>query len=156
MKLKAKSGKEFPLSVAACGKSKLLSQIISDFDLAAPIDVSDFEDELVQFVVEYLEETRTLELKELPKPVPGSLFMGMLTDYEKKIVATDDVEWIKSVMEIANFFDIQLLLDLFAAKLSLLLKNLSIKEIRELLGEENDFTEEELAELEEFIPKNVE
>lgn len=66
-----------------------------------------------------------------------------VSDFEKEFLESIDIKDLTPLIEAANFLNIESLLDLTTAKYAEILKNYTIKEIRELFNIEDDLTKQE-------------
>jgi S-phase kinase-associated protein 1 len=144
-------GQKVPIDETSCGKSKLLVGLLEDFkEDNADIPMPDIKGDVLKKVVEYLENYKDKDPKEIPKPLPSENLVDVTDQWDVDYINSVDLDTTFDIINAANYMDIKPLLDLSCAKIASLMKGKTADEIRTMFNIECDLTEEELKEYEEY------
>ena len=156
IKLESADGIIREVDVFLLSKSKLLSGLIEEYagdDEEIPL--SNVDDKNLDLIIQYLEHYKDMEPKEIPKPFPErtdeEFFKGILNDeWTYNYLTNLTLEELCHLIGAANYFQIDGLINIIAAKLAHEMCNCEIEEARQKFGIESDLTEEEIAEIDKY------
>ena len=155
-KLKSSDGQIESVDIKLLDKSKLLKGLIEDYqgdDDEIPLNEVDHKN--LKLILEYLEHFKDKEPKDIPKPYPEEVdeefFKNILDDqwtfdYLQKLKLDECI----SLVNAANYLQIDGLINLLAAKLAYEMSNCSVEEAKQKFQIEDDMTEEEKAEYDKY------
>lgn len=92
-------------------------------------------------VIQYCQYHKGKEILEIEKPLRKPLDQ-VVCDWDYKFIDKDNSTIVELIMA-ANYMNINSLMDLACAKISVIIKGKSPEQIRQIFGIENDFTPEE-------------
>ena len=138
------------IDVESAKKSDFLSGLIpSSPDQKKPIEL-DFKSEILKKVVEYLNYYKDKQPKEISKPLPTSNLKELIDEWDYNFINSIELENIFDIINAGNYMGIAPLLDLCHAKLSSVLKEKTLQELRVMFNMECDLSEEEIKLLDEY------
>ena len=127
----------------AC-KSVLVRGIVEDNDVNDEIPLPTVKKDILEKIIEYCEYIHKNAAPEIDKPLRSSNLSDVVNEYFANFVNLEQEVLFELIMA-ANFMDIKSLLELACAKVSSIIKGITIPEIRKYFNIENDFTPEEEA-----------
>ena len=132
-------------------KSKILENC-SEGDV---IPLKKVDSKNLDLIIMYLEHYKNMEPKEIPKPFPertdDEFLRGILNDdWTFDFLKNFSIEDAYSLVDAANYLQIEGLINILAAKLAHEMCNCEIEEARQKFGIEGDMTEEEIAEIDSY------
>ena len=132
-------------------KSKLLENCSED----EVIPLKEIDSKNLDLIIMYLEHYKNMEPKEIPKPFPertdDEFLRGILNDdWTFDFLKNFSIEDAVSLVDAANYLQIEGLINILAAKLAHEMCNCEIEEARQKFGIEGDMTEEEIAEIDSY------
>ena len=151
VKLKSSDGKLYEVPYDVIKKSKLLENSNEDENviLLNEIDSKNFD-----LVLQYLNHFKDKEPKEIPKPFPErtdeEFFRSILDDDWTYNFLQMSIEDAISLVNAADFLQLDGLINLLAAKLAHEMCNCEVEEARRKFGIECDMTEEEIEEYDKY------
>ena len=151
VKLKSSDGKLYEVPYDVIKKSKLLENSNEDENviLLNEIDSKNFD-----LVLKYLNHFKDKEPKEIPKPFPErtdeEFFRSILDDDWTYNFLQMSIEDAISLVNAADFLQLDGLINLLAAKLAHEMCNCEVEEARRKFGIECDMTEEEIEEYDKY------
>ena len=151
VKLKSSDGKLYEVPYDVIKKSKLLENSNEDENviLLNEIDSKNFD-----LVLQYLNHFKDKEPKEIPKPFPErtdeEFFRSILEDDWTYNFLQMSIEDAISLVNAADFLQLDGLINLLAAKLAHEMCNCEVEEARRKFGIECDMTEEEIEEYDKY------
>ena len=156
LKLKCKGNEIIELSSVFAKRSGLLSNLVKDFDVTEPIDLTNFTKEVVTNCVTYLEKMVNNKPYIFTKPLTTLDFVTKKTAFEKDFVEYKPLSELIELMEAAHFLDIEGLSNLVASKLACELQTRSFENLQALFGTECDLTEDQIKDLQGLYPDEIE
>ena len=151
VKLKSSDGKLYEVPYDVIKKSKLLENSNEDENviLLNEIDSKNFD-----LVLKYLNHFKDKEPKEIPKPFPErtdeEFFRSILDDDWTYNFLQMSIEDAISLVNAADFLQLDGLINLLAGKLAHEMCNCEVEEARRKFGIECDMTEEEIEEYDKY------
>ena len=151
VKLKSSDGKLYEVPYDVIKKSKLLENSNEDENviLLNEIDSKNFD-----LVLQYLNHFKDKEPKEIPKPFPErtdeEFFRSILDDDWTYNFLQMSIEDAISLVNAADFLQLDGLINLLAAELAHEMCNCEVEEARRKFGIECDMTEEEIEEYDKY------
>ena len=151
VKLKSSDGKLYEVPYDVIKKSKLLENSNEDENviLLNEIDSKNFD-----LVLQYLNHFKDKEPKEIPKPFPErtdeEFFRSILEDDWTYNFLQMSIEDAISLVNAADFLQLDGLINLLAGKLAHEMCNCEVEEARRKFGIECDMTEEEIEEYDKY------
>ena len=151
VKLKSYDGKLYEVPYDVIKKSKLLENSNEDENviLLNEIDSKNFD-----LVLQYLNHFKDKEPKEIPKPFPErtdeEFFRSILDDDWTYNFLQMSIEDAISLVNAADYLQLDGLINLLAAKLAHEMCNCEVEEARRKFGIECDMTEEEIEEYDKY------
>ena len=151
VKLKSSDGKLYEVPYDVIKKSKLLENSNEDENviLLNEIDSKNFD-----LVLQYLNHFKDKEPKEIPKPFPErtdeEFFRSILDDDWTYNFLQMSIEDAISLINAAEFLQLDGLINLLAGKLAHEMCNCEVEEARRKFGIECDMTEEEIEEYDKY------
>ena len=151
VKLKSSDGKLYEVPYDVIKKSKLLENSNEDENviLLNEIDSKNFD-----LVLQYLNHFKDKEPKEIPKPFPERIdeefFRSILDDDWTYNFLQMSIEDAISLVNAADYLQLDGLINLLAAKLAHEMCNCGVEEARRKFGIECDMTEEEIEEYDKY------
>ena len=156
VKLKSSDGKIFEFPIDILQKSKLFDDINqNDEDEENEIELKEVDGKNLERIIEYLKHYKDIEPKEIPKPFPDRTDDAFLKsilnddwtfDYLQSMTLDEAINLVNA----ANYLQIDGLINILAAKLAHEMCNCDVEEARRKFGIQGDFTEEELAEYDNY------
>ncbi len=115
---------------------------------------------LLEFIKEYVIYYENREIEQIEKPLKTSLsdvisewdneFLNKIVPFDEKEIKTyDKIIVLNELIILCNYLNIEPLLQLLCAKVASILRGKNKHEMREIMDQENDFTPEEEAQIEE-------
>ena len=132
-------------------KSKLLENCSED----EVIPLKEIDSKNLDLIIMYLEHYKNMEPKEIPKPFPertdDEFLRGILNDdWTFDFLKNFSIEDAYSLVDAANYLQIEGLINILAAKQAHEICNCEIEEARQKFGIEGDMTEEEIDEIAKY------
>eukprot|EP01006_Ploeotia_vitrea_P006176 TRINITY_DN12462_c0_g1_i1.p1 TRINITY_DN12462_c0_g1~~TRINITY_DN12462_c0_g1_i1.p1 ORF type:complete len:203 (+),score=35.74 TRINITY_DN12462_c0_g1_i1:48-611(+) len=159
--LTTSEGKEFVLSRDALKLSKILRDILEDSpgDEETVIPVNNVDAATLQCVAPYLERYATQEPNTIDKPLRAPL-QELLNDWDKEYVYKTlfrdgdekQHEPLFKTLLAGNFLGVEPLRDLCCAAIANMLRGKTPEQIKEVFGVTEDFTPEEIKQVEKEYP----
>ena len=156
VKLKSSDGKIFEVPIDILQKSKLFTDINqNDEDEENEIELKEIDGKNLERIIEYLKHYKDIEPKEIPKPFPertdDAFLRSILNDdWTFDYIQSMTLEEAINLVNAANYLQIDGLINILAAKLSHEMCNCDVEEARRKFSIQGDFTEEELAEYDNY------
>ena len=156
VKLKSKDNQIYEVPIDILEKAKLISGIVDD---ASDEDDTIFLREIDEInlirIIDYLVHYQKEEPKEIPKPFPertdDAFFRSILNDdWTFDYIQSMTLEEAINLINVANYLQIDGLINILTAKLTHEMRNCDVEEARRKFGIECDMTEEELAEYDKY------
>ena len=151
VKLKSSDGKLYEVPYDVIKKSKLLENSNEDENI---ILLNEIDSKNFDLVLKYLNHFKDKEPKEIPKPFPErtdeEFFRSILDDDWTYNFLQMSIEDAISLVNAADFLQLDGLINLLAAKLAHEMCNCEVEEARRKFGIECDMTEEEIAEYDNY------
>jgi len=133
--------------------SNMVSVMVDNIDFDNE-DLEDNEREIPLFnvndkcltkIIEFMEHYHVEKMKDIEKPLRSSDLKDIIQEWYADFINIDD-DFLFSLINAANYMDIQPLLNLGCAKVASLIKNKTPEEIRTIfnLGENNDIKKDEV------------
>ena len=156
VKLKSSDGKIFEVPFDILQKSKLFTDINqNDEDEENEIELKEIDGKNLERIIEYLKHYKDIEPKEIPKPFPertdDAFLRSILNDdWTFDYIQSMTLEEAINLINVANYLQIDGLINILTAKLTHEMRNCDVEEARRKFGIECDMTEEELAEYDKY------
>ena len=151
VKLKSSDGKLYEVPYDVIKKSKLLENSNEDENI---ILLNEIDSKNFDLVLKYLNHFKDKEPKEIPKPFPErtdeEFFRSILEDDWTYNFLQMSIEDAISLVNAADFLQLDGLINLLAAKLAHEMCNCEVEEARRKFGIECDMTEEEIEEYDKY------
>ena len=151
VKLKSSDGKLYEVPYDVIKKSKLLENSNEDENI---ILLNEIDSKNFDLVLKYLNHFKDKEPKEIPKPFPErtdeEFFRSILDDDWTYNFLQMPIEDAISLVNAADFLQLDGLINLLAAKLAHEMCNCEVEEARRKFGIECDMTEEEIEEYDKY------
>ena len=151
VKLKSSDGKLYEVPYDVIKKSKLLENSNEDENI---ILLNEIDSKNFDLVLKYLNHFKDKEPKEIPKPFPErtdeEFFRSILDDDWTYNFLQMSIEDAISLVNAADFLQLDGLINLLAAKLAYEMCNCEVEEARRKFGIECDMTEEEIEEYDKY------
>jgi len=151
VKLKSSDGKLYEVPYDVIKKSKLLENSNEDENI---ILLNEIDSKNFDLVLKYLNHFKDKEPKEIPKPFPErtdeEFFRSILDDDWTYNFLQMSIEDAISLVNAADFLQLDGLINLLAAKLAHEMCNCEVEEARRKFGIECDMTEEEIEEYDKY------
>ena len=151
VKLKSSDGKLYEVPYDVIKKSKLLENSNEDENI---ILLNEIDSKNFDLVLQYLNHFKDKEPKEIPKPFPErtdeEFFRSILDDDWTYNFLQMSIEDAISLVNAADFLQLDGLINLLAAKLAHEMCNCEVEEARRKFGIECDMTEEEIEEYDKY------
>lgn len=148
--LKTSDGQEFHIKEKAASRSKLIKDILTDYQDENIIPLPEVDGKTLTKILEYLEHYVNSEPKEIPKPLKDSHLEKVIDKWDADYILPLSKEECVNIVNAANYMDIPSLLQLACAKIAASMIDLPIAQIQKEFGIENDMTEEEAAEYDKY------
>ncbi|XP_031488743.1 SKP1-like protein 1A [Nymphaea colorata] len=152
--LKASDGVVYEVEETVAKMLQMLSPLIDDADLENAIPLHNVTGKILGKVLDYCKKHTE---EEAPEDLPEEDDMSHMT--KKHAMEKWDAEYVdvdrETLFEIvlaANYLEIKGLLELTCQKIADLIKDVSTEEVREVFNIENDYSEEEEAEMRNEYP----
>ena len=151
VKLKSSDGKLYEVPYDVIKKSKLLENSNEDENI---ILLNEIDSKNFDLVLQYLNHFKDKEPKEIPKPFPErtdeEFFRSILDDDWTYNFLQMSIEDAISLVNAADYLQLDGLINLLAAKLAHEMCNCEVEEARRKFGIECDMTEEEIEEYDKY------
>ena len=151
VKLKSSDGKLYEVPYDVIKKSKLLENSNEDENI---ILLNEIDSKNFDLVLKYLNHFKDKEPKEIPKPFPErtdeEFFRSILEDDWTYNFLQMSIEDAISLVNAADYLQLDGLINLLAAKLAHEMCNCEVEEARRKFGIECDMTEEEIEEYDKY------
>ena len=151
VKLKSSDGKLYEVPYDVIKKSKLLENSNEDENI---ILLNEIDSKNFDLVLQYLNHFKDKEPKEIPKPFPErtdeEFFRSILDDDWTYNFLQMSIEDAISLVNAADYLQLDGLINLLAAKLAHEMCNCEAEEARRKFGIECDMTEEEIEEYDKY------
>ena len=151
VKLKSSDGKLYEVPYDVIKKSKLLENSNEDENI---ILLNEIDSKNFDLVLKYLNHFKDKEPKEIPKPFPErtdeEFFRSILDDDWTYNFLQMSIEDAISLVNAADFLQLDGLINLLAGKLAHEMCNCEVEEARRKFGIECDMTEEEIEEYDKY------
>ena len=151
VKLKTSDGKLYEVPYDVIKKSKLLENSNEDENI---ILLNEIDSKNFDLVLQYLNHFKDKEPKEIPKPFPErtdeEFFRSILDDDWTYNFLQMSIEDAISLVNAADFLQLDGLINLLAGKLAHEMCNCEVEEARRKFGIECDMTEEEIEEYDKY------
>ena len=151
VKLKSSDGKLYEVPYDVIKKSKLLENSNEDENI---ILLNEIDSKNFDLVLQYLNHFKDKEPKEIPKPFPErtdeEFFRSILDDDWTYNFLQMSIEDAISLVNAADFLQLDGLINLLAGKLAHEMCNCEVEEARRKFGIECDMTEEEIEEYDKY------
>ena len=151
VKLKSSDGKLYEVPYDVIKKSKLLENSNEDENI---ILLNEIDSKNFDLVLKYLNHFKDKEPKEIPKPFPErtdeEFFRSILDDDWTYNFLQMSIEDAISLVNAADFLQLDGLINLLSAKLAHEMCNCEVEEARRKFGIECDMTEEEIEEYDKY------
>jgi len=151
VKLKSSDGKLYEVPYDVIKKSKLLENSNEDENI---ILLNEIDSKNFDLVLKYLNHFKDKEPKEIPKPFPErtdeEFFRSILDDDWTYNFLQMSIEDAISLVNAADYLQLDGLINLLAAKLAHEMCNCEVEEARRKFGIECDMTEEEIEEYDKY------
>ena len=151
--LRCKTGETVEIEGTFVASSGLLRNLIIDFDLENPVDLSEMSQENMRVCVDYMKNMKGVVVYQLPRIVKNDIWK-YCSPYEKKLLVDRNVDFLIELMEAASFLDISRLTKVVGGCIACVLYDKSAEEIREMFGLENDLKED--SQTEDIMPDDLE
>ena len=131
------------------------SKLLENCNEGEVIPLKEVDSKNLDLIIMYLEHYKNMEPKEIPKPFPertdDEFLRGILNDdWTFDFLKNFSIEDAVSLVDAANYLQIEGLINILAAKLAHEMCNCEIEEARQKFGIEGDMTEEEIAEIDSY------
>ena len=131
------------------------SKLLENCNEGEVIPLKEVDSKNLDLIIMYLEHYKNMEPKEIPKPFPertdDEFLRGILNDdWTFDFLKNFSIEDAYSLVDAANYLQIEGLINILAAKLAHEMCNCEIEEARQKFGIEGDMTEEEIAEIDSY------
>ena len=156
VKLKSIDNKIYKVPVDILQKVKLISDFVDQASEENKIIfLREVEGKFLEKIIDYLNHYRDFEPKTIPKPFPertdDNFLRSILNDewtfdFLQQFTLDESI----SLVNAADYLEIDGLLQILAAKLAHEMCNCEIEEARQKFGIECDMTEEEIAEIDQY------
>ena len=140
--LVSSDNEKFEISTKASKRAVLINKMIEDYQDKSEFPVNNVNKKNLQKIVQYLEQYENKDPTNPKAPLPSKNFKDCVDDWDFKFLPTE-LEDVFELFQGANFMDIQPLMELTAAKIADVIRNLSADDIRKTFNIQNDFTKEE-------------
>ena len=156
VKLKSSDGKIFEVPIDILQKSKLFADVNqSDEDEENEIELKEVDGKNLELILDYLNHYKDMDSKEIPKPFPertdDAFLRSILNDdWTFDYIQSMTLEEAINLINVANYLQIDGLINILAAKLAHEMCNCDVEEARKKFGIECDMTEEEIAEYDKY------
>ena len=147
VKLTTQDGETIEVDKEIACKSILVKGIVDDSDGAnEEIPLPTVKKAILEKILEFCEYIHKNSPPEIDKPLRSSELRDVVNEWYANFVNLEQEVLFELIMA-ANFLDIKSLLELACAKVSSIIKGMTIPEIRKYFNIENDFTPEEEAQI---------
>ena len=132
------------------------SKLLENCNEGEVIPLKEVDSKNLDLIIMYLEHYKNMEPKEIPKPFPertdDEFLRGILNDdWTFDFLKNFSIEDAVSLVDAANYLQIDGLINILAAKLAHEMCNCEIEEARQKLGiPQMDMTEEEIYEIDKY------
>ena len=131
------------------------SKLLENCNEGEVIPLKEVDSKNLDLIIMYLEHYKNMEPKEIPKPFPertdDEFLRGILNDdWTFDFLKNFSIEDAYSLVDAANYLQIEGLINILAAKLAHEMCNCEIEEARQKFGIECGMTEEEIAEIDSY------
>lgn len=141
--LKSSDGQGFQIDTKSANKSKVISELIQDFQEDNEIPLPEIEGKILKKIVEYLTHYRDIVPKEIPKPLRDAKLNEIIDPWDNNFIYSFTIADCILLINGANYLDIQSLLCLGCARIASKMIELPIEEVRKTFNIEDDMTKEE-------------
>ena len=155
IQLRTNDNKLFKVPKDILTKVNLISELIEDAEKDnEAILLKEVDSKNLELIIEYLQHYKNMEPKEIPKPFPErtdeEFFRSILDDDWTYNFLQMSIEDAISLVNAADFLQLDGLINLLAAKLAHEMCNCEVEEARRKFGIECDMTEEEIEEYDKY------
>lgn len=149
--LASSDGKKVQISQKAAMRSKLLNDVLKDYE-NEEIPLPEVNEKTLVKVVEYLEHYKDSEPEEIAQPLVDANLQRTVNEFEWEYLNSigNSLDFCYDIINAANYMDIHSLLNLICAYVASMLYEEEPENIRTKLGIESDMTEDEKKEYEKF------
>ena len=148
--LRSSNNKLFTLSEKAASRSKLINDMLNDYEDESVFPLPEVKADALAKIVEYLKHYENSEPKDIPKPLKDSQINKILDEWDYNFINTISKEEAINLINAANYMDISSLLHLTACKIASWMLDKDVEVVRKEFGIVNDMTEEEQQEYDKF------
>ena len=148
--LTSKEGNELKVKYDIAMQSKMLREALEedDDDEQTAIPVPNLDHATLKKAMEFAEHYIETKMAEIDKPLKSANLNECVDEWYARFVDMPQEELFALILG-ANYLDMRPLLDLACAKVASMIKGKSPQEIRQTFGINQDFTPEELRQIEE-------
>ena len=142
-------GENFEVDLEVAQQSVILKNMIEDTGKQGEIPLSNLKIDTLKKIIEFCTHYKDAKMNPIEKPLKSNNLAEVVDEWYAKFIDLDKMDDIIDLVIAANYLDIDPLTELSCAKLASLIKGKSAEEIRKKFGIENDFTQEEEAQIRE-------
>jgi S-phase kinase-associated protein 1 len=146
--LVSSDGDKYQISEKAARRSQLIKGIIDDYPDDPEVPLHNVKSHILQKIIAYLEYYKDSEPKEIEKPLPSNNFNECVEAWDFQFIDLE-LDLIFEIILAANYMDIKPLMELASSKVASIIKGKSPEDIRKTFNIQNDFTQEEEAQIRE-------
>ena len=145
--LVSNDGVKKEISKKAAQKSLLIKNAIEDYQDNEEVPLTNVKGQILDKVIEYLNHYENEEPKQIKEPLEGE-FKDCVDEWDCKFIDIE-LDLIFEIIIAANYMNIDSLLKLACARVAGHCSGKKTEELRKMFNIENDFTPEELKEIDE-------
>ena len=145
--LKSSDDKTFQITITAVKKSNLFNDILNDYISETVFPLPDVNSQTLEKIIKYLNHYEYEYETQLPYINDYGLFLENINLWDKEFLSGIDITLLPHVINAANYMDIPLLLEKLCGYMSYMLTTYPIEQMRTDLGINNDYTTEEMNEM---------
>ena len=150
IKLKSSDGEMLEIKDKYLKRVKYFEERKENLNLDEEITLNEIDSKTLNKIIEFLMHYETEDPKKIPRPLPGHDLKTFLPKWDYNYISQISLEEAITLVNAANYLNIDELVNLACAKIGVELINCPIEEAREKFGVKGDFTEEELKEMDKY------
>ena len=152
IRLISSDNQKLTIDIKSCEKSKLLKDILIDYEKEEDLPLPEVDSETLKYVIEYLEHYKNSEPIPINKPLVNNDIKIVLEKqpWDLEFISKFSEEALYKLINAANYMDIYPLLSLSCCRIACELQDKPISEIQKIIGIECDMTEEQKKEYDQF------
>lgn len=139
------------IDVASAEKSKLLKELLIEYQNESEIDIQEVDGNTVKKIIEYLNHYRNSDPPVIEKPLKSIMLKEVTDEWSANFIEGISIDELYLLIEGAGYFQVESLLELACCRVASIFKAKqdNIEELRSIFNIEADMTDEDRKKIED-------